>query len=132
MAERLTPRTLDLEVLGSSLAHRVVSLDQELFSTLSLFIQVCQWVLVTYCWGVTLLWTSNPVQGGVAILLGLLHAMKTGTSTGRVGLWFMCALTLYPSQKFNKCPGRLISHHNLNRQNHAANGRGDCDVLGVT
>ena len=97
VAERLTPRTLDLEVLGSSLAHRIVSLDQELFSTLSLFIQVCQWVLVTYCWGVTLLWTSNPVQGGVAILLGLLHAMKAGTSTGRVGLWFVCALTLYPS-----------------------------------
>ena len=54
-------------------------------------------VLVIYCWGVTLLWTSNPVQGGVAILLGLLHAMKSGTSTGRLGLWFVRAFTLYPS-----------------------------------
>ena len=30
-------RTLDLEVRGSSLAHRVVALDEELYSTLSLF-----------------------------------------------------------------------------------------------
>ena len=37
VAERLTPRTLDLEVRGSSLARRVVSLDKELYSTLSLF-----------------------------------------------------------------------------------------------
>ena len=95
VAERLTPRTLDLEVLGSSLAHRVVSLDQELFSTLSLFIQVCQWVLVTYCWGVTLLWTSNPVQGGVAILPSLFHATETGLSSGHLGLWPVCAFTCY-------------------------------------
>ena len=40
MAERLTPRLLDLEVRGSSLACRVVSFDKELYSTLSLFIQV--------------------------------------------------------------------------------------------
>jgi len=33
----LTPRTLDLEVRGSSLARRVVSLEKELYSTLSLF-----------------------------------------------------------------------------------------------
>ena len=32
MAERLTPRTPDLEVRGSSLARRVVSLDKELYS----------------------------------------------------------------------------------------------------
>ena len=43
MAERLTPRTLDLEVQGSSLARRVVSL-KELYSTLSLFTQVIKWV----------------------------------------------------------------------------------------
>ena len=30
VAERLTPRTLDLEVQGSSLARRVLSLDKEL------------------------------------------------------------------------------------------------------
>ena len=40
MAERLIPRKLDLEVRGSSLAPRVVSLDKELYSTLSLFTQV--------------------------------------------------------------------------------------------
>ena len=40
MAERLIPRKLDLEVRGSSLAHRVVSLDKELYSTLSLFTHV--------------------------------------------------------------------------------------------
>ena len=34
-AVRLTPRTPDLEVRGSSLACRVVSLDKELYSTLS-------------------------------------------------------------------------------------------------
>ena len=38
MTERLTPRTLDLEVRGSSLTRRVfVSLDKELYSSLSLF-----------------------------------------------------------------------------------------------
>ena len=36
VAERLTPQTLNLEVRGSSLARRVVSLDKELYSTLSL------------------------------------------------------------------------------------------------
>ena len=36
VAERLTPGTPDLEVRGSSLARRDVSLDKELYSTLSL------------------------------------------------------------------------------------------------
>ena len=58
VAEWLTPPTLDLEVQGSSLACRVVSLDKELYSTLSLFTQVYKWVLATYCWGITLRWTS--------------------------------------------------------------------------
>ena len=47
MAERLTPRDPDLEVHGSSLARRVVSLDKELYSTLSF---VYKWVPVLYCW----------------------------------------------------------------------------------
>ena len=63
VAEWLTPRTPDLEVRGSSLAHHVVSLDKELYSTLSLFNQVYKWVPVTYCWGVTLRWTSIPSRG---------------------------------------------------------------------
>ena len=40
VAEWLTPRTPDLEVRGSSLARHVVSLEKELYSTLSLFTQV--------------------------------------------------------------------------------------------
>ena len=40
VAEWLTPQTPDLEVRGSSLARRVVSLDEELYSTSSLFTQV--------------------------------------------------------------------------------------------
>ena len=48
MAERLTPRDPDLEVHGSSLARRVVSLDKELYSTLSF---VHKWVPVLYSWG---------------------------------------------------------------------------------
>ena len=49
VAERLTPRTLDLEFRESSLARRVVSLGEELYSTLSLFTQVYKWVPATYC-----------------------------------------------------------------------------------
>ena len=60
MPEWLTPQTLDLEVRGSSLTHRVVSLNKELYSTLFLFTQVYKWVPATYCWGVTLRWTSIP------------------------------------------------------------------------
>ena len=52
MAERVTPRTLDLEVRGSSSARRFVSLGKELYSTLSLFTQVYKWVPASYCWGV--------------------------------------------------------------------------------
>ena len=51
MAERLTLPTPDLEGRGSSLARRVVSLDKELYCTLSLFTQVYKWVPATYCWG---------------------------------------------------------------------------------
>ena len=51
VAERLTPRTLHLEVRGSSLARRVVSLHKELYSTLPLSAQVHKCVPATYCWG---------------------------------------------------------------------------------
>ena len=51
VAGRLTSQTPDLEVRGSSLARRVLSLDKELYSTLSLFTQVYKWVPATYCWG---------------------------------------------------------------------------------
>ena len=48
----------DLEVWSSSLANCVVSLDKELYSTLSLFTQGDRWVLVIYCWEVALRWTT--------------------------------------------------------------------------
>ena len=57
------PQTPDLEVQGLSLAHCVVSLDKELYSTLSLFTQEYKCVPATYCWGVTLQWTSIPPRG---------------------------------------------------------------------
>ena len=95
MAERSTPRTPDLEALGVGLAHRVVSLDKELYSTLSLFTKVYNWVPATYCWGVTLRWISIPSRGGggVAIFLVMLHAKETGISSVRLDLWFMSSLT---------------------------------------
>ena len=63
VAERLTPRTLDLEVHGSSLARCVDSLEKELYSTFSPFTQVYKWVPATYCWGVTPRWTSISSRG---------------------------------------------------------------------
>ena len=36
-----------------------------------------------------------PVQGGVAILLGMLHAKETRISCGHLGLWLMCAFTFF-------------------------------------
>ena len=63
VAEWFTPRTPDLEVRGSSLARRVVSLDKELYSTLSLFTQVYKWIPATYCWGVTVRWISIQSRG---------------------------------------------------------------------
>ena len=46
MAEWLTPRTLDLEVQGSSLARCVVSIEKILYS---LFTHVYKWVPASYC-----------------------------------------------------------------------------------
>ena len=37
----------------------------------------------------------HPVQGGVGILLGMLHVKETGISSGRLGLWLVCALTIF-------------------------------------
>ena len=109
--KRLTPRTPDLEVRGSSLARRVVSLDRELYSTLSLFTQVYKCVPATYCWAVTLQWTSIPSKGGVAILLGMFHAKETGKLSCRLGLWLVCTFInsffsyqTFPSPKRNSIP----------------------------
>ena len=47
MTERLASRTQDLEVQGSSLARHIVSLDKELYSSLSLFTRVYKWAPAT-------------------------------------------------------------------------------------
>ena len=80
VAKWLTPRTPDLEVWGSSLARLVVSLDKELYYTLSLFTQVYKWVAATYCWG----------------------EKETRISFGHLSLWprvllylLLCMLTLF-------------------------------------
>ena len=91
----ITPRTLDMEVRGSSPTCCVVSLEKELYSTLSLFTQGYKWVPVTYCWEVTLRWTNILSRGRVAILQGLLHATETGISSGRVGPGSCAPLPFY-------------------------------------
>ena len=48
VAELFTPETQDLEVQGSTLTHRIVSLDKELYAPLFLFTQVYKWVLAIY------------------------------------------------------------------------------------
>ena len=95
VAEQLTPRTLDMDVRGSSPTCCVVSLEKELYSTLSLFTQGYKWVPVTYCQEVTLRWTSILSQGRVAILQGLLHATETGISSGRMGPGSCAPLPFY-------------------------------------
>ena len=94
MAERLPPRIPDLEVRALSLACRVVSLDEELYSSWSLFTQVYKQVPATYYWGcgVTLRWTSTPSRGEVATLLCMLYVKETGISSGHLGLWLSSAL----------------------------------------
>ena len=104
VAERLTPRTQDLEVRGSSLARCVVSLDKQPYSPLCLSSPlVCKWVPATYRWGGGE--GGNPAMefrpGGIPILLGMLRATETGISSGRVGLWLVCFFTFYLFFFFN-------------------------------
>ena len=75
MDERLTP--LDLEVRCSRLVHYVVSLDMELYSTLSLFTQVYKWVPDGILLGGNLAMDLRLIQEGVAIFGGLLFATET-------------------------------------------------------
>ena len=94
MTEHLTPKTLDLEVPDSSLTRHVVSLDKELYSISPRCINGYQ----RHTTVVTLQWASIPSRGGggVAILLGMLHAKETGISFGRLGVCLVCAFTPYP------------------------------------
>ena len=63
-----------------------------------LFTQLYKWVPAIYCWGVTLRWTCIPSQGGVAILLGMLHAKETGISSVHLGLLLVCTFTFFSVQ----------------------------------
>ena len=82
----LTPRTPDLEVWGSSFARLVVFLDKKLYSTLSLFTQVYKLVSKNILLGGSPTMDLHPIQGRVAILLGMLHAKETGISIQLLGL----------------------------------------------
>ena len=42
---------------------------------------------------------QHPVQGGVAIFLGMPHAKETWISSGRLGLWLVCVFTFLPFTK---------------------------------
>ena len=37
----------------------------------------------------------HPVQGRVAILLGMVDATKTRIGSGHLGLWLVCAFTIF-------------------------------------
>ena len=83
MAQRLTPRTLDVAA-GRALKPR----------PLRCFLR--QGTLLHFAPphpGVKM-GNGDILQGGVAILLGMLHATETGVSSGRVGLWLLCGFTL--------------------------------------
>ena len=90
MAAWLTPRTLDLEVRGSSLAHCIDSLIPQTgnFTPPCLSSPRCINGYLRYTaggGGVTLQWTSIlSRQGGVAILLGMLHAKETRISSSHL------------------------------------------------
>ena len=58
-------------------------------------------LLYIYClyrvWGMVV--GGGGAAGGVAILLGVLHANETGISSSRgLGLWLVCAFTFLPLQ----------------------------------
>lgn len=36
----------------------------------------------------------HPIQGGVAILLGILYAREIGINSGPLGFWLLCAFIL--------------------------------------
>ena len=37
----------------------------------------------------------HPVQGGVAVLLGMHHAKETEMSSGHLGLWLVCLFSFF-------------------------------------
>ena len=97
MAEQLTPQTPDLEVWGSSPAHRVVSLDKKLYSTFSPLTQEYKWIAATY-----------PIQEGVAIFLRMLQAKEARISSGCLGPWLVCTPLLHQKQRSHVCCQGLV------------------------
>ena len=51
----------------------------------------------------------DGVTSRSAILLGMLHATATGASSGRLGLWVVCAFTVYPCQTPFRVMGMQIT-----------------------
>ena len=103
MAERLTPRTSDLEVRDPSLARRAVSLDKELYPSLSLPLPRCinGYRRHTPCDGLACC-PDRARRGGVAILLGMPPAKESGISSGHLDL--VDAFTFLPGLTFQAFP----------------------------
>ena len=97
MTERLTPQTPDLEVWDSSLTRCVVSLDKELYSTVSLFTRVYKWVPATNCRGVFLRWTSVPSRGEKQYSQACFMLRKLGKATA-IWAFGSCAPLVYQSK----------------------------------
>ena len=107
MAERLTPRTSDMEVRDPSFARRAVSLDKELYPTLSLSLPRCinGYRRHTPCDGLA----CRPDRarrggggGGGAILLGMPPAKESGISSGHLDL--VHTFTFLPGLTFQAFP----------------------------
>ena len=97
MAKWLTPRTLFLDVQGSSLARRIVSSKARNFTPLCVSSPKCINIIgtgdIALRGNPAMDW--HPVQGGVAIFLGMLHDKETGISSGHFGLWLVCTFAIY-------------------------------------
>ena len=85
-------------VRDSSLARRVVSSEKGLYSTLFLFTQVYTGDILL---GGNPAMDWHPVQGGEAILLGMLRAKETGISSGHYWAFGSGALLPLPNTARN-------------------------------
>ena len=57
----------------------------------------------------------HPVQGRVAILLGMLYAKETWIRSGRLGLWLLCALTFFISYETSRgSTSKKLQHSSAN------------------
>ena len=95
VAKRSTLQTPDLEVWSSSFVRRVFSLDNKLYSTLSLFTRCINGYRQHTAGGWPCDGLASHPRGSSNILLGMLHTKETRISSGCLGLWFVCTFTLY-------------------------------------